>query len=207
MSCAGRLVDPSVSRAKFEREVTHVRRREAEYHARGIWLVETSFPTVFVVMAAPQLRPPAVVFGALLDFSNYDLWPASVRLVDPFTRVPYKASELPTHLKRRVPPPPEALAQAQAQGIDPAQVVGQQAMMQWHGPDEIPFLCLPGVREYHEHPGHTGDSWLLRRGTGEGGLMFLLEQFHKYGIAPLAGYQIPPVIFQQMILANGELPE
>jgi hypothetical protein len=26
-----------------------------------------------------------------------------------------------------------------------------------------PFLCLRGVREYHEHPQHSGDEWLLYR--------------------------------------------
>ena len=24
-----------------------------------------------------------------------------------------------------------------------------------------PFLCLRGIREYHDHPQHTGDEWLL----------------------------------------------
>lgn len=24
-----------------------------------------------------------------------------------------------------------------------------------------PFLCMRGIREYHEHPQHTGDDWLL----------------------------------------------
>jgi hypothetical protein len=26
-----------------------------------------------------------------------------------------------------------------------------------------PFLCLRGIREYHEHPQHSGDEWLLYR--------------------------------------------
>ena len=26
-----------------------------------------------------------------------------------------------------------------------------------------PFLCLRGFREYHEHPQHSGDEWLLYR--------------------------------------------
>ena len=49
--------------------------------------------------AAPQLQPPAIVFGALLDFTNYDLYPPSVRLVNPFTREPYSLKSIPTILR------------------------------------------------------------------------------------------------------------
>jgi hypothetical protein len=28
-----------------------------------------------------------------------------------------------------------------------------------------PFLCLRGIREYHEHPQHSGDDWFLYRET------------------------------------------
>ena len=29
----------------------------------------------------------------------------------------------------------------------------------------LPFLCMRGIREYHEHPQHTGDDWMLYRGA------------------------------------------
>jgi hypothetical protein len=61
-----------------------------------------------------------------------------------------------------------------------------QELMQSYGPDEEPFLCLPGVRAYHEHPGHTGDSWLLHRARGDGRLITILTHLHKYGIANLS---------------------
>lgn len=203
----GILVDPAVCRVKFEREIANFRRFAREYHAKGWWLIEAAFPTVFIIMAAPQLKPPAAIFGALFDFTNFDLWAPSLRLVDPFTRVPYKTRELPTTLKRKGPVTPEIAAKAQADGIDPSQIVVEQQMMQSHGPDQIPFLCLPGVREYHEHPAHTGDSWLLRRGTGEGGLIFLLEQLHRYGVAPIAGFQAQIALaWPQMTLAQKEIP-
>jgi hypothetical protein len=28
-----------------------------------------------------------------------------------------------------------------------------------------PFFCMRGAREYHEHPQHSGDEWLLYRGS------------------------------------------
>ncbi|WP_241359668.1 putative metal-binding protein, partial [Escherichia coli] len=58
------------------------------------------------------------------------------------------------------------------------------------GPDDIPFLCLPGVREYHDHPAHTGDSWLLHRRSGEGSLHFILESIWKHGVEPLDGFNV-----------------
>jgi hypothetical protein len=69
-------------------------------------------------------------------------------------------------------------------------VVEDVPLMQAHGPDEIPFPCLPGVREYHEHPGHSGDPWLLHRGGGEGTLYFLLEKLYQYGVAPISTYHV-----------------
>lgn len=181
------LVDPAVSRAKFERELALYRELEDEHIRRGFWLVRASFPEVFVVFGVPHLTPPAVAFAATLDFTNYDLWPPAVRLVDPFTRVPYKASELPTPLPQRADTPQvftEALQQLAAAGIQLEVPPFSQNLMQVYG-DDVPFVCMRGVREYHQHPGHSGDAWLRYRGSGYGTLNYILEQLHKYGVAPL----------------------
>lgn len=179
------LVDPAVSRAKFERELANYRRLEHEYLQRGWWLVKAEFPEVFVVFGAPQLKPPAVVFGALLDFTNYDLWPPSVQLVDPFTRVAYRFEELPSRLPRAVSP-----AAVEREGSELPVEVQVQNLMQAYKGEDVPFLCLPGVREYHEHPAHTGDAWLLHRRGGEGTLHFLLEQLYRYGVHPINSYAV-----------------
>jgi hypothetical protein len=34
-----------------------------------------------------------------------------------------------------------------------------------HPTTHKPFLCLRGIREYHEHPQHSGDDWLLYRNS------------------------------------------
>lgn len=72
----------------------------------------------------------------------------------------------------------------------PAALVPQKevSLLQFSGPDDIPFLCLPGVLEYHEHPAHTGDSWWLHRTTGAGSLSHLLNAFHSYAVAPIIGF-------------------
>lgn len=202
------LVDPTVSKRKFEREVENYRRIEGDYILRGVWMVKASWPEVFVVFGAPHLKPPAVVFGAVVDFANYDFWAPSVRLVDPFTREPYKWKDLPSKLPRMIPGAfPQEIAQ-QIGGLDPhaaalwtAQNSAHQPLMQGQ-PDEIPFLCIPGVREYHEHPAHTGDSWLLHRGAGEGTLFFILDQLWKYGVQGVASYNC-----QLAISINGFAPK
>ena len=165
------LVAPAVTHAKFDREVAQFIAQRAYQESRGIWLVEAIFPQAFLVFSSSKLRPPAVVFGALLDFTNYDFWAPSVRLVNPFTRVPYQASEL-----------------QQTQWLPRAVNGTVQNLVQVHS-GGIPFLCMPGVREYHDHPGHSGDSWLLHRRGGEGTFFFIVDQLHKYGVAS-AQYQL-----------------
>ncbi|HEV8486099.1 MAG TPA: putative metal-binding protein [Blastocatellia bacterium] len=186
----GQYVDPQVSRTKFDREIAEYRQVECDYLRRGWFLVRADFPSVLVVLAAPQLTPPAIVTGVAFDYTNYDMEPPSVRLVDPFTGEPYKAKELPTHLKRSVetngPPIPGLQLPLGAQ----ARFKTQLPLMQWYGPDDTPFLCLAGVREYHQHPGHSGDAWELHRRSGAGRLVRLLETITKYGIEPISDYQI-----------------
>ena len=181
------LTDPAVSRAKFEREVAEYRRLEQDHLRRGWMLLKAEYPKAFVVFANPAMSPPAVIFGALLDFTNYDLWSPSVTLVNPFTREPYKARELPVHFLRRPPAaeiPPQVMAMME-QGVPFEQLMRPTRLLVWYAPDDVPFVCLPGIREYHEHPGHSGDSWLLHRGRGEGTLFFILDQLYRYGVQPI----------------------
>lgn len=186
------FVDPSVSRAKVERELADYRALETEYRARGWFLLSTEFPHILVALAAPQLHPPAVVTGVLFDYTNYDAQPPSVRLVDPFTAEPYMAKDLPTSANRMLP----ASEAAVLPGLPPGariQFQQMQPLMQWYGPEDIPFLCLAGVREYHAHPGHTGDSWELHRASGAGRLVRLLEVLWKYGVQPISRYGVAMV--------------
>ena len=188
------LVDPTVSMRKFVRELDNFRGIEDDYIRRGVWLVKSKWPQAFVVFGLPQLKPPAVVFGAIIDFTNYDFWAPSVRLVDPFTREPYKCKDLPSQLVRMVPAvmPAEIAERIKSLAgpgavLQGAQGSAPQPLMQGQ-PDEIPFFCIPGVREYHQHSAHTGDSWLLHRGAGEGTLLFILDQLWKYGVQGVASY-------------------
>lgn len=64
------LVDPAVSRAKFARELAEYRSLEDDHLRRGWWMLRREYPEVFVVFANAQLKPPAVIFGVIIDFTN-----------------------------------------------------------------------------------------------------------------------------------------
>lgn len=193
--------DPAVSRAKFEREIGEFRSLQRDFEGRGWFLSEAEFPTAFVVMGLPQMNPPAILWGVLFDFTNYDARPPSVSLVDPFTRIPYLHKNLPTYLNKALPAQEVALPGVEGGGF---QVQGAQPLMQAHSPEDVPFLCLAGVREYHDHPGHSGDAWELHRPAGAGRLIRLLEIIHKYGSAPVRGYGVQ--LLPQVRIDPGDPP-
>jgi hypothetical protein len=157
-----------VSRAKFERELEQYRASTREYRRRGWLLLDATFPEVCVAFVVPSLTPAQVIYTVLINFTNYDLHPPSVKFVNLQTREPEKKGNV-NHMLRMQP---------NGQTLN---------MLQAYTQDEPPFLCLPGVAEYHSNPGHTADAWLLHRGSGEGTLYFILEQIWKYGVAPLKG--------------------
>ncbi len=166
------LVDPEVSNAKFDREVESYRRNESIYIEQGWLLLKAEYPEVFVIQCATHLPPPfSALIGISIDFTDYDLVPPSVRLVHPFTRIPYPSvEEIPIKFYRHTSVP----------GVEKLEQI--QDLLQAH-PGSKPFLCLPGVREYHNHPAHSGDNWLLHRGQVEGSLHFILNQLYRYGVS------------------------
>jgi hypothetical protein len=181
------FVERSVSVRKFDREIVDYDKLDHEYRQRGWILLRAHFPIVLVLMVARQLPVPAIVMAVRLDYSNYDFEPPSVQLVDPFSLEPYRAANLPTRLDRQVAAPGAPLLPP---GSPQIQMVQVQPYVQWHSPDDIPFVCIPGVREYHRHPAHSGDPWELHRRAGAGRLVRILEIIHRYGVAPIDNFAI-----------------
>lgn len=165
------FVDPIVCRTKFNREVDNFRQLANEYHRRGVWLVDATFPDVFITLSATNVRPAIVVFGVVINFENYDVQPPSLRFVDPFTRQPLKASQIGTGFPVIT-------------GTNPQGQQNLQTLIQAFT-DERPFLCMRGVREYHDTPAHSGDSWFLYRNTGVGTLAYLVHALVKHGTDPI----------------------
>ena len=197
------FADPEVSRSKFDAEIADFRDLSSEYRSRGWFLIEANFPIAEVLIGVPQINPSVVLTAVRFDFSNYDAQPPSVQLVNAYSGQAYRFNELPTLLNRSVPVPFQA-----APGMPPGmamQMKALQPLMQAHDPNDIPFLCVAGVREYHDHPGHSGDLWELHRASGAGRLVRILDIIHKYGAAPIREFQVNLV--PQVGLAPGEAPE
>jgi hypothetical protein len=213
-------VHPEVAKIKFDREVANLSREGDRYRKRGAFLLAADYPTVLVGFAAPKLKPTPLLFAMLADYTDFDLQPPSIRFVDPFTSEPLKASEMPTKMVRATPRPgglgvaspaengaqlsPEDNPGAPFAAMPGIMVVEHHALLQDYGPDSIPFLCLAGVREYHEHPGHSGDPWELHRVTGAGSLVRLVEVVLTYAVEPAAGWGVN--LMPQMSIAYGEPP-
>ena len=183
----GQYVDPSVSRIKFEREIADYRTYESDYRTRGWFLVKAEWPEVIVVLASDKAKPPAIVAAVQFDYTNYDAEPPSVRFIDPFSGRVLPFQELPTRLPRGVPGQELSMP---VPGGPKVQVMVAQDLMQANSPEDVPFLCIAGVKEYHDHPGHSGDPWEIHRSAGEGRLVRLLEVISKYGLEPVKGFQV-----------------
>ena len=199
-STATQYVDPGVSRAKFDREIAEFLALATDYRARGWFLVKAEWPLVTVLLASKRTNPPAIVATVQFDYTNYDSEPPSVSFVDPFSGRPLLEKERPLRLLRRIPGLETTLPDGNKIQLNQA-----QDLLQAHSPEEPPFLCIPGVREYHEHPGHTGDPWELHRSAGTGRLVRLLEVIAKYGLEPVTGFHVN--LEPQVSFAVSEPPE
>lgn len=167
-------IDISVSQAKFKAELEKYYSAESTHSNRGILLLHAEFPNIILAFTARKLCPVPIVFAVRINFDNYDLHPLSVRFIDPFTRENLINSPVPLLRKIIYPdkePELHLLAQKDLTGL--------------------PFICLPGIREYHVHPAHTGNFWLLYRNkSGEGSLGFIIDKLYEYGISGISNYQI-----------------
>jgi len=156
------LVEAGVSRVKLKRELDAWDGQADLYRRRGWLLLRRDDLVVEVAFVAPVPLPtgtvlPVVTACIRLDYTDYDLEPPSLRFLDVWTREP------------AAPP------------VQPAQLSGSgelQNLMPGPHPDTgLPFLCLPGVLEYHSHPQHSGDLWLVgHRAQGAGRLATICER-------------------------------
>lgn len=165
-------VDLAVTRLKYDREVARLQEQHNDLEKRGLLLLSSSsFPYIDLLCVARQrlgvvipvtqqgglFVPPGAIraveipnlsasaFKAHFDLSNYDLDPPSLEFRDPRTNEPlqynsmFRALQFDEHRK------------------------SQLVLLDDHPLTHKPFLCLRGIREYHEHPQHSGDEWLLYR--------------------------------------------
>lgn len=168
------LVDPKVSRRKFEREVATLQGQSRLLAQRGCLVLgleypfvdilvlperslRVSFPTAktsSIVIVGPGTAVASVEFAMLMtrpfiariSLDDFDLCAPSVRFLDVRSRKDLTAQEIvPGNLM-----------------AEDGRV--QQVVLADHPVHHRSFLCVRGVREYHDHPQHTGDDWFLYRG-------------------------------------------
>lgn len=167
-------IDPEVSKLKFEQEVDRLIEQQSALQDRGIYLVGSPvFPTIELlyvprnptqiavqaIQSSTIILPPGAAAFAVADIpsisarafkvrfnlTDYDLRAPSLEFLDPWTNeyLPYatmfRAQEYEKTRKAHL------------------------VLLDDHPNTHHPFLCLRGVREYHEHPQHSGDEWLLYR--------------------------------------------
>jgi hypothetical protein len=140
-------VDPAVSEKKFNRELEVLRGDGRGFVTAGGWeFVTASYPELSVIFAHPRSKR-RVGFRFLID--SWDEQPPSLALFDPETK-----AELPW----------EKWPQ------------GTWAVGNPHPTTGKPFLCLPGIREYHTHSSHLTDYWHNYKAKGSYTIGFILDR-------------------------------
>jgi len=193
------LVDPTISRTKLSREIEHWI-ANAAHRERGWVLLRHDIDALTVELAflgkvsisTGSTPLPVVACAIRLYYDNYDLWPPSLTFIDPFSG----DATLP-HVRAfmALPDGPRDVL------IDAHPLTGR------------PFLCFAGIREYHSHPQHTGDSWMLHRAAGEGSLATICDRVWRYMVRNVVGLRLevqglPTVPLQArlvVVLAQGDV--
>jgi hypothetical protein len=166
------LVPPEISQAKLDRELAQWHANSEAYRRRG-WLllsaVGLQVEVAFLANVPIGVNALSVVTVATrFNYDNYDLWPPSLTFVDPRT------------------------GEAATPVVGAIEVLGTEARnaLLVHPMTGQPFLCVPGVREYHSHPQHTGDDWLLHRGHGAGRLAVVCDTIWRRMVRNVLGLQV-----------------
>lgn len=170
------LVDPEISRTKFRREL-ELWLANAAHRQRGWVLLHHDVTDLTAELAflgkvsisSGSSPLPIVVCAIRLRYDNYDLWPPSLTFIDAFSGEPARP-----HVRALMPVPHGS----------------QNVLIDAHPTTGLPFLCVAGVREYHSHPQHNGDSWLLHRAAGEGSLSTVCDRVWRYMARNVLGLSI-----------------
>jgi hypothetical protein len=167
------LVDPEVVQRKFARELALWQENAAAYRRRGWVLLSQGDLEVEVgflgrlPLGGPAV--PAMPACVRIDFTDYDLQPPSVEFIDPATG---------------------EFAQPPVQALVDTDEGPRNLLVQMHPDTGRPFFCVPGVREYHSHPQHAGDSWLLHRAGGGGSLAAICDRIWRSMARSLLGIHL-----------------
>lgn len=177
-------IDIRVSKIKFEQEVERLGSQSETLKKRGVIIHKINFPVieaVFIPRSSLKLNLPVEIppgapipalppnvqippgakmalmaiseipslaaraFGTRISLDDFDQRAPSVVFCDPFTweDIPYEKLHRGQHIGDN----------GKAFNV----------ILVNHPLTKKPFLCMRGIREYHEHPQHTGDDWMQYR--------------------------------------------
>jgi hypothetical protein len=140
-------LDPAVSQRKFEREMELLRGEAINFvHAAGWEIMTAGFPELSIIFTHPRSTRHV---GFRFQFDGWDEQPPSLTLFDPDTKAELPWDKWP-------------------QG---GWTVGNP-----HPVTKKPFLCLPGIREYHIHSSHVSDLWDNYKAKGSYTLAFIVDR-------------------------------
>lgn len=145
-------MDPAVSRAKFDRAVAEVKTTAAPFvEAHGWEVLSTDYPVFEVVFTHPASQRRV---GFRFSFDNWNQTAPSLELFDPDQdgRPPLPWEKWPR--------------KGWAAGAT-------------HPGTRRPFLCLPGIREYHTHSSHKNDHWEPLAGRDSYSMLNLIHRVQK----------------------------
>ena len=143
-------MDRTVSLKKFNSAVQSLLTDAGLYIADQEWnVIAATYPTLAVVFRHPRSRRK-VEFR--FHCNDWDELPPSLSLHDP-----ENGQELPWS--------------AWPQGV--------WSVLNSHPSTGKPFLCLPGIREYHTHPVHLGDVWDRYRPGTSYGLLSIVDRVQQ----------------------------
>ena len=165
---ARQLVAREVTAAKVAAHLADGYEHADLYRERGWLLLKAVDTTVEIGFVAANAASPFRIMPVAirLEYDNYDIWPPSLTFVDPLTGQPT--------------PPPIPAHKREGEVL-------RQLIVSGHPETGLPFLCLPGIREYHRHPQHSGDDWLRYRAQGMGAPAVICEWIWKYMTGPVTG--------------------
>ena len=167
------LVDPNVSAKKLQRQIDDWQANADVYRERGWQLLDRDGLDVDIAFTARLPVGPAnnlvvIPLAIRLGFHNFDIWPPSLRVIDPLTR---RSLELP-----------------RVRAIDFNDAGAPLDLFIDRHPDTgRVFLCKPGTLEYHTHFEHSGDDWLLYRDQGFGTIGRLCDLLWRTAVRTIAG--------------------
>ena len=143
-------MDQTVSRIKFETEVRSLATDVNGYAtAKGWKLVSAIYPTLAIVL--PHARSGrAIEFRFLCN--DWDKLPPSLTLHSLEDRSDLHWADWPKT---------------------------NWAVLDKHPTTGMPFVCLPGIREYHTHPSHLSDKWEGYRLRGTYLLRHIIDRVHQ----------------------------